>query len=139
MAKCNCISCEVAAQHGFFIDGKPYCPEHYLLELQARFLESYRLWDGTESTIGRLKYNFSRYVGFVTNENFPNSLSIARIRDRGFNFFKSDSGLTFEIIRHPGAWKKGYGFEKIQKFEYNIISHEILLISETDTDTPFVS
>lgn len=35
-------------------------------------------------------------------------LSKARIRDRGFDFQKNDTGFTFEITRHPYAFKDAY-------------------------------
>ncbi len=115
------------------IDGKPYCDSHYAIELRNRFVESYNKWDGSEETIGRLKYNFSRYIGDIIPENFINGLSTARVRDRGENYTKTNDGLTFEIDRHPGAFEFGHGRIVRQKYSFTNKTESFELLFEKKT------
>jgi len=44
-------------------------------------------------------------------------MSKARLQDREFNFQKTDNACTFEITRHPGAFKDNYfGVRIVQKW-----------------------
>jgi len=56
-------------------------PSRRLLDLLGRRMEEDR---------------WTQIDGFMTR---------GRLRDRGFNFLKGDTGFTFEITRHPGAFK----------------------------------
>ena len=49
-------------------------------------------------------------------------ITSSRVRDRGFNFEKIDDGFTFEISRHPGAFRNGYVSKLVvQKWKVNIL------------------
>ena len=89
---------------GRLLDGKSYCNKHYNELLETKFRKKYASWECNAQPSSALRTSFGRFA----NEKWElrgSSLSKARIRDRAFNFQKEDSGFTFEITRHPGAFK----------------------------------
>ena len=131
----NCVwkGCTKMAPAGqCFIDGQPHCLKHYKMKLTLRFQASYRHWKGGEVT-KRFLYNWSRYLEEIVYENgpMPGRLSKARLRDRTFDHRKTKDGLTFSIIRHPGAFKYGYVREEVrQDWLFKISTGELILKSE---------
>lgn len=138
MSQCLCYGCEYTGPRTYTLEAKPYCETHYFLALQKQFFAEYNSWDGTGHPEYTFLYSFSRYYTEYRNECLPGALSLARIRDRSINFHKNDSGFTFEIERHPGAWRDGYGHVRLQKFSYDINKNELILISENNTMKFFV-
>jgi len=61
----------------------------------------------------------------------PSMLSKARLRDRTFNHMKKDDGLTFSIIRHPGAFRHGIASTEVQQnWRFKISTGELILEDE---------
>ena len=100
---------------------------------QNRFQNSYDSWINGEPD-KRFRYNFARYIDNVLywDKDIPGSLSKYRIEARTYDWEKLPSGLSFKIIRHPGAWSD-YRTKKtmIQHFKYDIAACELILIKET--------
>jgi hypothetical protein len=56
-------------------------------------------------------------------------LTPARIRDRGFNFVKTEVGCTFKIVRHLNAQKLGCVTERVtETWQADIVNQELKLI-----------
>jgi len=102
------------------IDGAPYCREHYRLELENRYFDAYNGWDGNPEPGEHFRYWFSRYFEFLHERReltVPNLITRARIRDRGYEFKKTERGVEFSIIRHPYAWsEKKIPYEEKQRW-----------------------
>ena len=85
-------------------DGKHYCREHYDELMEEKFKKEYACWEHNTQPSSALRTSFGRFI----DEKWQSKESLltkARIRDRAFNFQKEDSGFTFEITRHPNAFK----------------------------------
>ena len=104
---CAIQNCQEKPRHTSYKFQK-FCPKHYD-ELMLKDLEhEWACWEvGTIPT-----HNLLNLLGRLLEEGKliqkNGSISRARIRDRGFNFQKFDRSCTFEITRHPGAFKNGY-------------------------------
>lgn len=114
-------------------DGNPFCKTHYENAILKEFNDLYQQWINDTQLNNRLKY----LMGRVVDELFEyqgSYLSAARIRDRGYNFCKIDnSTFTFQIERHPNAFKDGYVSRIIiQKWLVNIQSRIAILEEELD-------
>ena len=99
---CSIDDCQKSAC-GRLWQGKAYCSAHYNEMFTSEFDSEYVCWNSDTKPSHRLRSLFGRFVDekWAIRES---SLSKARIRDRAFNFQKGDSGFTFEITRHPGAF-----------------------------------
>ena len=133
MDKCGWEKCGnlVTAQHRR-IDGIPHCPKHYEMRLTQRFQDSLKNWTG-EALPERFLYNWSRYIDEVVyrDQSMPSMLSKSRLRDRTFNHKKVDDSLSFSIIRHPGAFKRGMVTKEVQQnWRFRIDTGELILDSE---------
>ncbi|MBV5341881.1 MAG: hypothetical protein J0665_20380 [Deltaproteobacteria bacterium] len=127
---CNVQGCNVPVRVHRYYNGLIYCDAHYKELLTGDFLSKYEAWLPTKcpskrllSLMGRLLEEFwSVHGGMITN---------ARLRDRGFNFVKTDDGCTFEITRHPGAFNLGYVTKLIvQKWNVDIVGKSVLYLGE---------
>ena len=116
-------------------DGQPYCAVHYDQMIRERFWNEYSQWKRGDEPAQSLKYIFARYVSEYYRGNLPGMLSSARIRDRGENFMKTEDGLTFEIVRHEGAWTRSIGNLVRQRYNYNIKNKELTLLEESEEGT----
>ena len=99
--KCFVTECESTAQ-GLLWQGKPYCNQHYNELMSNAFEEEWSQWDDDTQPSPWLLSLFGRFLEEKWTVN--GLLSKARVRDRGFNFIKNDTGFAFEITRHPGAF-----------------------------------
>ena len=133
MVECNWENCGIAVPDGSrLIDGKSYCPDHYERLLTRRFHSVYNEWI-EEGLPNDFLNSWSRYVVEVVyhGQALPGMLSKARLRDRTFNHKKGEDGLTFSIIRHPGAFKHGVVTKEIQQnWIFKIDTGELILNDE---------
>ena len=86
--------------------GRAYCPEHYREMLEGEFCSLYGKWISYLQPEERLRSLMGRMLEEVWQEE-GGMLTKARIRDRAYNFRKMSETFTFEITRHPGAFKNG--------------------------------
>ena len=127
--KCTFNDCkEIPIQSAY--NGKSYCREHYDSMLLNDFQTEWSRWKiGTQPHSRLLSL-----LGRMLEEKWTvrnGSLSKARLRDRGFNFVKSNNGLTFEITRHPNAMKDGYvSIRVVQKWEIKILEGIVDFLGE---------
>lgn len=123
---------------GNLYNGRPYCKQHYNDKLFGDFSSEYQAWPIGKEPSARMKSLFGRMLEEVWDIRCDGLMTKARIRDRGFNFFKAPNGFTFEITRHPNAIKDGYVSELIvQKWHVNATDGYFKKISErpwTDND-----
>jgi len=66
----------------------------------------YEAWPSQSQPEKKFKMLLGRYYeeyGHLTGESY---LSAARVRDRGFDFQKTDNGCTFSITRHLNAFNE---------------------------------
>jgi hypothetical protein len=73
--------------------------------MSNEFEREWSCWEDGMTPSSRLIYLFGRYLKeekWTVREGY---LTRARISDRGFNFQKDDTGFTFEITRHPNAFR----------------------------------
>ncbi len=129
---CAHEECNATDLFPMLMDGKRYCQKHYFDILEGRFRDSYAQWDGTNETLGRLLYNFSRFYD-ETRRIYPGCMSRARIRDRGYNFTKTEFGLSFQIERHYGAWTRSVAEIHIHTYVYNIETNVLELLIDENT------
>ena len=112
-SECSQPGCPIEFQLGKHVnlyDGKPYCPAHYTDKLNGDLLIAFQSWTPPETPPARFLFLLGRISKeqkwkYIEGDSY---LSPARIRDRGFDFSKTDSGCTFKIVRHPDAQKLGY-------------------------------
>jgi hypothetical protein len=128
----HCILCG-DERYGQDYDEKTYCKKHYDEKIFFEFYSLYNQWVMPNEPSKRLKY----LIGRIVDEYFSfegSYLSAARVRDRGYNFEKvDDHSFTFEIERHPGAFKSGGDdFDTIvQKWLIDMSSRHAKVINDT--------
>lgn len=116
------------------VDGKAYCFDHSKAILTARLKKAYESWVHGDAPVE----DFSKLLGRVAQDfgwNLidGNCLSYARIRDRAWNFGKTESGCRFEITRHPGAHRDGFVTRKtVQTWDVDLDEETLTLIDERD-------
>ena len=107
MSQCAITDCENTEMAPVLYDGRVYCVEHYDQFIWDGFYTQYQSWkkDDHDAPSG-FKYILDRISdeGYFELEG-DGFLNAVRIRDRGFNFVKTDNGCTFEITRHLNAWE----------------------------------
>lgn len=108
---------------------KPIVLISYFKLMKDEFFTFFDQWiDGDPPE--RLKYLFGRlyqkgYENILLikgDEEIESYLSSARIRDRGFNFKKTENGTQFSITRHLNAWE-GLGRKEsvVQTWIINVV------------------
>ena len=120
---------EPVPPNSLLYSGKPYCPAHYSEKVLASLWETFKSWDRNDEPPARFKY----WLGRISEEEDWDAvgdsyLTAARIRDRGFNFKKTDNGCEFEITRHPGAWSFGPMSRVVQKWQANMREKQLTLV-----------
>jgi hypothetical protein len=123
MAICQLKGCNTETNEHLLIDGKRYCRNHYNEVLDNQLMKSFQKWDeNNDQALNEFKY----YLGRLSDEqNWTakgNSfLSQARIKDRAYDFEKTDDGCEFKIERHLNAWE-GQGTQQnvVEHWEANI-------------------
>jgi len=128
--KCIIAGCQKNAYPQFW-EGKSYCFTHYNELMAKEFEEEWNRWENNTLPSSRLRYLFGRYVDENKWEIRDGLLTAARIRDRAFNFQKEDEEFTFEITRHPDAFKNGYVTKLIvQKWKVSLQNRVVEFIEE---------
>jgi hypothetical protein len=129
--KCLIPDCNKNA-YGMLWNGKPYCSIHYFELMTKAFDEKWSRWENGTQPSDALR----SLMGRLLDEKWTvqgGMLSNARIRDRGFNFQKNDEGFTFEITRHPGAFKTpGLYSRVVQKWKIQLHDQKVEFIEERD-------
>lgn len=92
--------------------GNSYCLMHYKEQLTDEFKAEFAHWNSGSEPSSRLRNLFGRLTAELWKVE-SGLMSAARLRDRGFNFEKTENGCTFEITRHPGAFSDGYVTRRI--------------------------
>ena len=115
-------------------DGKPFCPEHYTARLEVELMQRFQEWNPGSPPPQRFIYLLGRVSDEFQWNNLGGSyLSAARIRDRGFDFLKTETGCTFKIVRHPHAQNLGYVTHRItQSWKADIFAKELELFDTRD-------
>lgn len=68
-------------------------------------------------------------------ESDQSYLSAARIRDRAFNFSKTETGCEFETTRHPGAWNTvGTSKRVVQRWSLDFVEKTMALLGTREFD-----
>lgn len=67
-------------------------------------MTTYEEWETNSEPSKRFKYLLGRLYDEYSSQVGEGYLSAARIRDRGFDFMKTDGGCQFFITRHLNAW-----------------------------------
>ena len=103
---CSIKSCKNKDLADQFLNFERYCNEHYAQFIWEVYHKEYESWEYNAA----VPYDYKRWLGRLVEENFISTigssyLSTARIRDRAFNFIKTETGCTFEITRHLNAWE----------------------------------
>lgn len=125
MANCTESKCSAGAIPRLY-DGKSYCQEHYWQRLLGDFQMQYERWRiGTEPS-----ERFISLKGRLVEERYWNCtnglMSGGRLKDRSYSHKKTPVGFTFEITRHPGAWKNEViGARIVETWEVNIEDRSI--------------
>jgi len=137
MSKCTYPGCTVDVAENIRINGCLFCGEHNLTILRVRFVDGYTSWKTGDEATEKLLKDFARFVDALYKGDIPGALSKYRVHARGKNFMKTEKGLTFDIIRHPGAWTSGGGTEVKQYYSYDFTEETLTLESEVDTGVKF--
>jgi hypothetical protein len=112
-------------------NGAPHCEHHYQEVIFGDLGEAFHIWHPPNEPSRRFRYLLGRVVdeGWwkVSGDSY---LTKARIRDRAFDVSKTERGCTFNIVRHPGAFKNGYVSRRItQKWDADMGGKCVTLIS----------
>ena len=116
------------------LDGHQFCSEHYKAKLEADLLQKFQEW----SSESKIPHRFLYLLGRVSNEFKWSAiggsyLTAARIRDRGFDFVKTETGCTFKIVRHLNAHKLGYVTKRVtESWKADIFAKELELVGTRD-------
>ena len=112
--KCFITDCQKVAS-GNVWQGKPCCSTHYHELFASDFEREYACWESHMQPSPNLRRLFGRLLEEYRWkwQVIGAPLSQAKVRDRAFNFIKEDTGFTFEITRHPGAFKDMFSTERI--------------------------
>ena len=101
--KCSIDDCSQECTNSRY-DGKLYCSQHYVEMFMRDFSTLYQNWDiGAEPSV-RFKRILGRFHDEFCHHKEESYLTAARIRDRGFNFQKTENGCAISITRHLYAW-----------------------------------
>ncbi len=135
--QCTIDECHIVINRPRLYGGKPYCETHYWEVQYGEFNEEFSKWRVGDDPPDRFKYLLgsipNRHGWLIEGNSY---LSAARIRDRGFNFEKTESGCRFEITRHPGAFGKGFVDKKeVQAWEADIVAKTLTILSTRDYKT----
>ena len=131
MGKCSVDNCENKEMARSFWDGKAFCTAHYDEMILSELFSQYKDWEADTPPEDRFKYLFGRVYDEDYFENIGEGmLSNARIRDRGFNYTKTEKGCTFEITRHLNAWEgRGKRENIVEKWEADFDKMTFLRVS----------
>jgi len=116
-------------------DGKPYCPWHYARKLNDDLAAAFDSWDPASAPPERFLYLLGRLSDEQLWENLAKEsyLSPARIRNRGFDFVKTDAGCEFKIVRHLNAHKLGYVTARVtETWAADIANKTLTLVGTRD-------
>ena len=135
LSKCSEPGCKVLEDAmGKMINGIPFCTEHYQAKLEGELLQKFHEWDSQSQPPHRFLYLLGRVSDeFKWKSLVESYLTAARIRDRGFDFMKTDTGCTLKIVRHLNAQKQGYVSHRItESWNVDIFAKELALIGTRD-------
>ncbi len=129
LKKCTVVSCDHPVQPSLY-DGQPYCGDHYMEKLHGDFEAAYSKWVHVTQPLGKMRSLMGRMLEEVWHVN-GGLLTKARLRDRAFNFLKEGRSFTFDITRHPNAFKNGYVNKRlVQNWKVDVTNGEVVMVSE---------
>jgi len=104
--------------------------EHYKARLEGEFLLKFQEWSFGSQPAHRFLYLLGRVSSEFQWRSIGDSyLTAARIRDRGFDFAKTETGCTFKIVRHPDAQQQGFVSKRVtESWKADIFAKELELI-----------
>lgn len=126
-------------RHGKLFDGKPYCREHYLAVFMAKLMSEHDSWHLDTAPSQYLKYMLGRFQEEFCDFTGASYLSAARVRDRGFDFRKTEAAGEFCITRHLNAWSDTKMMERVVEcWSFDLENRKFKLVNTRDwaTDDP---
>jgi hypothetical protein len=102
MALCSKPGCAEAAEGRW--QGNLLCRREYRPALLEAFARASSAWDGGGSPHVAFRVAFARVLVELADLRGESYLSLARIRDRSYNFSKEKLGVRFDLVRHLHAW-----------------------------------
>lgn len=129
----KCVNANCAAPFFRLFDGKPYCKQHYQERSMADLLSAYDEWQVGAEPSKRFRYMLGRFYDEFASCRGESYLSPARVRDRGFEFVKTDLGCSFSITRHLNAWSADRPVRfVVELWEANLAKKEFVKVGERD-------
>lgn len=109
-----------------------------MMEIEERnFINAYNEWDGSAEPGEHFRYWFGRYFKFLIEQKgmvLPALMTGARIRDRGYEFKKTESGPEFSIIRHRYAWSEiKMPYDEKERWGFDIEAKKARVMSPRDS------
>lgn len=117
-----------AMQHRQY-EGRRYCPDHYILSLRRDVIRAFNEWRKGEEPPKRFRYLVARLVDDEGWRQVNGMITGPRIRDRGYEFAKIETGCEFKIIRHLNAWRATRSIREIvQRWRIDIEQRRLLCL-----------
>lgn len=110
--KCPVPDCNQLCS-GIRWDGIMYCPTHYRELFFSTLAQEYEAWGCDSEPSKRFRSLLGRFCEEFCQLTGDSYLTLARIRDRGFNFQKNSKGCQFSITRHLNAWNDTKAMSRI--------------------------
>jgi hypothetical protein len=99
---CSKPDCQEAVQGQW--QGNLLCRREYRVALLDAFARANSAWDGGVSPPAAFRVAFARVLAELAELRGESYLSLARVRDRSYNFAKEKLGVRFDLVRHLHAW-----------------------------------
>jgi hypothetical protein len=135
--RCSWHECKNEVGPNLRIDGDPYCHDHYRQVIERSFVDAYDEWDGSAEPGRHFRYWFARYFESLIERKelaLPALMTGARIRDRGYEFKKTESGPEFSIIRHRYAWSEiKIPYDEKERWGFDIEAKKARVMSPRDS------
>lgn len=112
--KCSFLGCNEENTFGHY-DGQPFCSAHYFESIEEDFFALFYKWEEETKPPARLTQLLGRLYDELNYTNNGGNLSLARIRDRGFDFIKDGNCIQFSITRHLNAWTNATKMKRVVK------------------------
>lgn len=111
-------------------EGRPYCGAHYWKAMRLELMTEHGSCNPLEAPSQRFRYLLGRlFEGECRVTKGESYLSSARIRDRGFDFVRTETGCSLSITRRPGAFKNLFVTKGIvQRWDADLADRSVRLI-----------
>ena len=125
----HCVwpGCKAPARSCHPICGHLYCRQHYDSALREHFLAEYARWDGESEPAREFLYLFVRYT--CQGRELPDGLLRTTPDDRTCLLRKTQEGLEFRVLRHPGHWTMPGALAEVEeRWAFNAKTSELRLL-----------